>query len=77
MGWGKTDVAGETVLPMRRLLKDLVRDEPFGHIQTVPGYNPDVTIEVQTCNQKVIDLTNYINDHNFDSINSNETLRQN
>lgn len=39
---GYTNLSGETVMSMRRQLKDLMRDETFGNVPTDRSYNPDL-----------------------------------
>lgn len=70
---GYTEVGGETVLSMRRLLKDLVREESFGQVITTGDFQPDVTNEIDVCNKKIVELESYITSRSFTSANSNDS----
>lgn len=61
----------ETNISMRKKLKDLIREEPFGTLVVSVTFQPEVVEEIEICNRKITDLETYLSDHDIVA-NNNE-----
>lgn len=63
----------ETILSMRKKLKELMRDESFGELVVSETFKPEIVEEIDKCNRKITDLETYLTDHDTIVANSNES----